>query len=80
MKLKAAQESGMTVNHVQVPSDDESGAAAGTGVRKVMELVKKANGDEGVSGMLVQLPLEGASQEDERKVVEAVSVEKDVDG
>lgn len=70
----------MTVQHIQVASDEESGAAAGTGVRKITELVKKANSDEAVSGMLVQLPLEGASQEEERKVVEAVSVEKDVDG
>ena len=80
MKLKAAQESGMTVNHVQIPSDAESGEIKGTGVAEIEKLVKHANGDPKVSGLLVQLPLEGATQEEERKIVELVGVGKDVDG
>lgn len=80
MKLKAAQESGMTVNHVQIPSDAESGESKGTGVAEIEKLVKHANGDPKVSGLLVQLPLEGATQEEERKIVELVGVGKDVDG
>jgi methylenetetrahydrofolate dehydrogenase (NADP+)/methenyltetrahydrofolate cyclohydrolase/formyltetrahydrofolate synthetase len=80
MKLKAAEESGMTVEHVQVPSDAESSSSAGTGVKKILELVNKANADEKVSGILVQLPLEGAGKEEEKKVVDTVNVLKDVDG
>jgi len=80
MKLKAAEESGMTVQHIQVPSDEESNSAKGTGVKKVLDLVQKANADDKVSGILVQLPLEGAGSEEEKKVVDTVAVSKDVDG
>ncbi|CAD6583627.1 MAG: tetrahydrofolate synthase, partial [Tremellales sp. Tagirdzhanova-0007] len=74
MKLKAAQESGMTVEHVQVPSDNTGG------VKKVLELVRSANDNEAVSGILVQLPLDGAQKDEEKMVVDSVRVEKDVDG
>lgn len=80
MKLKAAQESGMTVEHLQIPSDSESGKAEGNGVREVLKAVRKANTDPRVNGVLVQLPLEGAKGEEEREVVESVAVGKDVDG
>jgi methylenetetrahydrofolate dehydrogenase (NADP+) / methenyltetrahydrofolate cyclohydrolase / formyltetrahydrofolate synthetase len=80
MKLAAAEASGMTVSHIQIPSDSESGDVAGTGVKKILELVQKANNDPKINGLLVQLPLEGAGKEEEREVVEAVGVEKDVDG
>ncbi|WVO21306.1 uncharacterized protein IAS62_002614 [Cryptococcus decagattii] len=80
MKLKAAEESGMTVEHIKIPSDEESGALKGTGVKRVLEAVKKANQDEKVSGILVQLPLEGAGKTEEKAVVDSVDVTKDVDG
>ncbi|EAL19472.1 hypothetical protein CNBG4190 [Cryptococcus deneoformans B-3501A] len=80
MKLKAAEESGMTVEHIKIPSDEESGALKGTGVKRVLEAVKKANQDEKVSGILVQLPLEGAGKAEEKAVVDSVDVTKDVDG
>lgn len=80
MKLKAAEESGMTVEHIKIPSDEESGAFKGTGVKRVLEAVKKANQDENVSGILVQLPLEGAGKAEEKAVVDSVDVTKDVDG
>lgn len=80
MKLKAAEESGMTVEHIKIPSDEESGALKGTGVKRVLEAVKKANQDEKVSGILVQLPLEGAGKAEEKAVVDSVDVIKDVDG
>lgn len=82
MKLKAAEEAGMTVRHEQVPSDAEAGAEAtpGSGVQRILAAVLKANADPAVSGVLVQLPLEGASADEERAVVEAVAVNKDVDG
>ena len=82
MKLKAAEESGMTVDHIKIPSDTEAGPSThpGTGVSKVLDMVRKANADEKVSGILVQLPLEGANTAEEKKVVDSVAVEKDVDG
>jgi methylenetetrahydrofolate dehydrogenase (NADP+)/methenyltetrahydrofolate cyclohydrolase/formyltetrahydrofolate synthetase len=81
MKLKAAEESGMKVNHIQVPADSEvEGATPGQGVAKVLELVTKDNADDKISGILVQLPLEGATKEAEKAVVDAIDVTKDVDG
>lgn len=80
MKLKAAEESGMTVEHIQIPSDEEAQGPKGQAVKKLQELVKKANADDKVSGILVQLPLEGATKEEEKAVVDSVSVSKDVDG
>ncbi|ORX38277.1 putative mitochondrial C1-tetrahydrofolate synthase [Kockovaella imperatae] len=82
MKLKAAEESGMTVEHIQIPSDAEAGPSShsGAGVAKILDVIQKANADEKVSGILVQLPLEGASTVEEKKVVDSVAVEKDVDG
>ena len=70
----------MTVEHIPVQSDAESGGQKGAGVKKVFDLVQKANADSKVSGILVQLPLEGASKEEEKMVVDSVSVSKDVDG
>ncbi len=77
MKDRAAQESGMTVQHIQVATTT-SGSEGG--VKKILKLVNHANQDEGVSGILVQLPLEGATKDEEKMVVESVRVEKDVDG
>ena len=75
MKLKAAEESGMTVEHIQIASDAEAGEGAikGQGVRKVLEAVKKANSDPSVNGLLVQLPLEGATSAEEQQVAESVA-------
>lgn len=80
MKQKAAQESGMTVEHVQIPSDAASGAAPGSAVKQILAAVQKANADEKIAGILVQLPLDGATKEEEKMVVDSVDVRKDVDG
>lgn len=73
MKAKAAEEVGITLNHITLP---ESAT-----VEDVVSVVKKLNDDISVSGVLVQLPLGphiGAGGE--RTVTEAISPEKDVDG
>lgn len=75
----------MTVEHVQVSSDSEAQAGSnskgkGSGVKEIERLVKAANTNPTINGLLVQLPLEGASPEEERRVVESVGVDKDVDG
>ncbi|KAG9010704.1 tetrahydrofolate synthase [Tulasnella sp. JGI-2019a] len=73
MKAKAAAEVGMRYTHVSLE--------ANATVEEIVEVVRKLNGDDDVSGILVQLPLgEHVNAEGERKVTEAVSPEKDVDG
>ena len=73
MKAKAAEEVGIKFRHVSLPAEAT--------VAEVVETVKKLNDDEQTSGILVQLPLGGHVNADgERKVTEAVSIEKDVDG
>ncbi|KAI0273632.1 FTHFS-domain-containing protein [Gloeopeniophorella convolvens] len=73
MKLKAAEEVGITSTHITLP--------AGATVEEVVDIVKKLNDDEAVSGIIVQLPLgDHINADGERTVTEAVSPEKDVDG
>ena len=73
MKAKAAAEAGIKYTHVQLD-------AAATADEVVSEVIK-LNADESVSGILVQLPLgDHVGPEEERKVTEAVSPQKDVDG
>lgn len=73
MKSKAAEEVGIAYQHVGVPAEST--------VEEVVDIVKKLNDDEKVSGILVQLPLgDHVKPEGERTVTEAVSPQKDVDG
>ncbi|KAL5490517.1 ADE3_2 [Sanghuangporus weigelae] len=73
MKARAAAEVGIKVKHVNLPAE--------TSVEEVVEQVRLLNEDDDVSGILVQLPLgERVGADGERKVTEAVSPEKDVDG
>ena len=73
MKAKAAEEVGIKFKHVSLPAEAT--------VEEVVETVKKLNDDEQTSGILVQLPLgDHVNADGERKVTEAVSIEKDVDG
>jgi methylenetetrahydrofolate dehydrogenase (NADP+) / methenyltetrahydrofolate cyclohydrolase / formyltetrahydrofolate synthetase len=73
MKKKAAEEVGITFQHLQLPAEAT--------VNEIVGHVKKLNDDPSVSGILVQLPLgEHVSPEGERTVTEAVSPNKDVDG
>ena len=46
--------------------------------QEVLELIEKLNQDNSVHGILVQLPL--PSHMDENKVIDAIAIEKDVDG
>lgn len=73
MKAKAAEEVGIQFKHIQVPEEAE--------VTDIVDIVRKLNDDETVSGILVQLPLgPHIGADGERTVTEAVSPEKDVDG
>ncbi|KAI8989649.1 FTHFS-domain-containing protein [Trametes punicea] len=73
MKAKAAEEVGIQFKHIKVPEEAE--------VAEIVDVVKKLNEDDAVSGILVQLPLGShVGADGERIVTEAVSPQKDVDG
>ena len=69
-KHKASHEAGIDSRDHRFPSD--------TAEATVLELIDELNADDGVDGILVQLPL--PDHMDEPKVLRAVDPEKDVDG
>jgi methylenetetrahydrofolate dehydrogenase (NADP+) / methenyltetrahydrofolate cyclohydrolase len=69
-KSKAVGESGMRSFDCKL--------AASTSEAELLQLIEKLNADEGVSGILVQLPL--PKQIDAQKVIAAIDPAKDVDG
>lgn len=76
MKLKAAAEAGIKCTLVVLGGPED-----GVGEDEVMREVERLNNDDSVHGLLVQLPLSDAIGRDgERRITEAVSPEKDVDG
>jgi methylenetetrahydrofolate dehydrogenase (NADP+)/methenyltetrahydrofolate cyclohydrolase/formyltetrahydrofolate synthetase len=73
MKGKASEEVGINFQHIKIP--------AATPVDEIIRVVEKLNSDDKISGILVQLPLGDHIKADgERRVTEAISPEKDVDG
>jgi len=70
MKQKACAELGMTSFHKPVPADISQ--------EDLEKLIKELNADPKVHGILVQLPL--PSHLDEERVLQLISIEKDVDG
>ena len=70
MKQKACAELGMTSFHHPVPEDISQ--------EDLEKLVKELNADPKVHGILVQLPL--PDHLDEERVLQLISIEKDVDG
>ncbi|GAA6044671.1 hypothetical protein JCM8097_004903 [Rhodosporidiobolus ruineniae] len=76
MKLKAAAEAGIKCTLVQLGGPED-----GIGEYDVMAEVERLNADDDVHGIIVQLPLsDEIGREGERRITEAVSPEKDVDG
>ncbi|ETW85920.1 hypothetical protein HETIRDRAFT_122342 [Heterobasidion irregulare TC 32-1] len=73
MKIRAAEEVGIAFNHIALPAEAR--------VEDIVDVVRKLNDDDAVSGILVQLPLgPHVGPDGERTVTEAVSPHKDVDG
>jgi methylenetetrahydrofolate dehydrogenase (NADP+)/methenyltetrahydrofolate cyclohydrolase len=70
MKQKACAELGMTSYHHPLPADINQA--------DLEKLIKELNADPKVNGILVQLPL--PSHLDEERVLQLISIEKDVDG
>ncbi|GAA5996192.1 C-1-tetrahydrofolate synthase [Rhodotorula paludigena] len=76
MKLKAAAEAGIKCTVVQLGGPED-----GVGENEVMAEVERLNADSDVHGIIVQLPLaDDIGRDGERRITEAVSPEKDVDG
>ena len=69
-KEKAARETGFASTVLRLP--------AASGEREILDVVARLNADRAVHGILVQLPLPRGV--DERRVLEAVDPDKDVDG
>jgi methylenetetrahydrofolate dehydrogenase (NADP+)/methenyltetrahydrofolate cyclohydrolase len=69
-KVKACEECGVQSFHHAVPTD--------TPEKDVLALIARLNADPTVHGILVQLPL--PPHIDVRRVLEAIAVDKDVDG
>lgn len=69
-KIRKAEYSGITTNLHRLPENVKEA--------EVVALIHKLNADEHIDGFIVQSPL--PKQIDEKKVVEAISPEKDVDG
>jgi methylenetetrahydrofolate dehydrogenase (NADP+)/methenyltetrahydrofolate cyclohydrolase len=69
-KAKACEDLGYHSEVVRVPAD--------TGQAELLDLIDRYNRDTSIHGILVQLPLPKHIQE--KSVIDAISVEKDVDG
>ena len=69
-KQKACQELGMEAFHYALPADVSQA--------ELEDLIRKLNADPRVSGILVQLPL--SPHLNEERVLQLISIEKDVDG
>ena len=69
-KIKGCRELGFESFAYFLPED--------TSEEKVLELIENLNNDERVNGILVQLPL--PKHIDEKKVIDKIALEKDVDG
>jgi methylenetetrahydrofolate dehydrogenase (NADP+) / methenyltetrahydrofolate cyclohydrolase len=70
LKQKAATAAGIDARDVKLPAD--------TSQEELLATVAELNADDGVDGLLVQLPL--PDQLDETTVIEAIAPEKDIDG
>ena len=69
-KIKAAEFTGMDSRLIELPEDVSEAV--------LLDTIKDLNGDAGVDGILVQLPLPKHISED--RVIDAISPAKDVDG
>jgi methylenetetrahydrofolate dehydrogenase (NADP+)/methenyltetrahydrofolate cyclohydrolase len=70
MKERAALHVGIVTNVVTLPFD--------SGEQRIIDMVRKLSEDKDVHGILVQLPL--PAHIDERRVINSICPEKDVDG
>ena len=70
LKQKAAQQAGMEARDLKLPAD--------TSEEELLATIAALNADDGIDGLLVQLPL--PDHIDENRAIEAIAPGKDVDG
>ncbi len=70
LKQKNATEAGMDARDIKLPAD--------TSEDEVLATIAALNADDGIDGLLVQLPL--PKHLDENRIIEAIAPEKDIDG
>jgi methylenetetrahydrofolate dehydrogenase (NADP+) / methenyltetrahydrofolate cyclohydrolase len=70
LKQKAATQAGMDARDLELPAD--------TSEEELLATIAEVNADDGIDGLLVQLPL--PEHIDETRVIEAIAPAKDVDG
>jgi methylenetetrahydrofolate dehydrogenase (NADP+) / methenyltetrahydrofolate cyclohydrolase len=70
LKQKAATQAGMEARDLKLPAD--------TSEEDLLATIAEVNADDGIDGLLVQLPL--PDHIDETRVIEAIAPGKDVDG
>ncbi|XP_026734527.1 C-1-tetrahydrofolate synthase, cytoplasmic isoform X1 [Trichoplusia ni] len=72
MKLKAAENIGITAEHVKLPRDITE--------TELLARITELNESPDVHGIIVQMPLDSAHPIDSHRITDAVSPDKDVDG
>ncbi|XP_053964353.1 C-1-tetrahydrofolate synthase, cytoplasmic isoform X2 [Anastrepha ludens] len=72
MKIKAATEIGISVEHIRLPRTVTE--------IEILEKITQLNNDPNVHGIIVQMPLDADTKIDSHKVTDAVCPNKDVDG
>lgn len=72
MKMKAAAEAGVDVQHKKLPRD--------TNEYQLVNCIKSLNGDPAVHGILLQLPLDATTAINSDKCTNQIAPAKDVDG
>lgn len=72
MKMKAAENIGMSAEHVRLPRDITE--------TELLRRINELNDDPLVHGIIVQMPLDSVHKIDSHLVTDAVSPSKDVDG
>ncbi len=71
-KKESCQKMGFSFNHIQIEKSQ-------TSKDQVCDAVKNLNEDEGVDGIVLQLPLEGLSRAESYSLVNQIALFKDVD-
>ncbi|XP_063627922.1 C-1-tetrahydrofolate synthase, cytoplasmic isoform X1 [Cydia splendana] len=72
MKLKAAENIGITAEHLRLPRDITEG--------ELLNQITALNEEPSVHGIIVQMPLDSTHTIDSHLITDAVSADKDVDG
>ncbi|XP_049877720.1 C-1-tetrahydrofolate synthase, cytoplasmic isoform X1 [Pectinophora gossypiella] len=72
MKLKAAEDIGMTAEHIRLPRDITE--------NELLAQINALNTSPSVHGIIVQMPLDTDNDIDSHKITDSVSPDKDVDG